>query len=320
MTRAFFLTTDTDDCTNHVNAWMQMDGCTGRHCSFSNAEPALSRQARDDAILAMAREMAGPDVIFYIGAVEGSGVPHRETFLKLRAMAPVVWLVSDAADHPWKRALRLYKEQQRMDLAVSIDGASKTQNPHIDISTLTPVDRQWWEPTRPKDIRFGFSGSGAGLSRRSEIIKALEWFGGLQVRQRGGEYADHCRWMSRVQILLNTSWTGTGAKHHIKGRVLEAAYAGCCLFEFAASPITDWLPFDTFIRWGNPVEAAEMARDLPDAVLLHTASRLREEVLSRYSAERIYGNILDAIHVDHSLAVTSAQHREAPVLGPPANL
>jgi len=228
-----------------------------------------------------------PDVIFYIGAVKGLGNPKIETFLTLKSIAPLINLCSDAADKPWHYVLGYYRNNKCFDLQVSIDGADSA-----DLSTLTPVDASAFKKVK-KDIRFGFSGSVGRWNTRSEVVNALDWFGGLTVRSRATSYEDHANFMCRTKILLNTSWTGTEQTHHIKGRVLEAGFAKCVLLEHIDSPIADWFPKEAYISWKDPKEAAEIAANLNDKEIESTANSLHNAVISKFTASKIYGEILN---------------------------
>lgn len=81
--------------------------------------------------------------------------------------------------------------------------------------------------------------------------------------------------------MLNHPDTGTGTSQHVKGRVLEAALAGCILFELRGSPTEQWfiphvdyLPYDgpddliANLDWiaKNPDKAETMARRLQEKV------------------------------------------------------
>lgn len=282
--KALFLTTKTSDCTNHKNAW---------ECAFSQAEHITFNHEgiRNDKVIIDAVKAAKPDVVFYIGAMKGSGNPRAETYQELRRIATTINLCSDAADRPWHPVLATYARMKCFDLQVGIDGPIDAP---VDLSTLTPVDTRPFDIDVEKDIWFGFSGSVGKWNGRSEIVKSLEWFGGLEVRHRqGGEtYQDHARFMKRCKMLLNISLTGSGHRNHIKGRVLEAGWAGCALLESEGSPIGNWFPSDCYMIYRNPKEAADMVRDIDDATIDHCAKRLSEEVRTRYHPKMIYTQML----------------------------
>ena len=280
--KALFLTTKTSDCINHLRAWESQFGPAG-HVMFNH------EGIRNDYLLTDAAKEQAPDVIFYIGAVSGHGNPRPETYQELRRIAPMVNFCSDSQDKPWHPVLATYATLRCFDLQVGIDGPSDAP---VDLATLTPVDPRPFEIEVEKDIRFVFSGS-VGIGR-SEIVRALELVGGLTVRHResGDTYNDHVRFLRRSKMVLNISLTGSGRRHHIKGRVLEAGWAGCALLESEGSPIGNWFPNDCYLIYRNPKEAAEMARDMDDATIDRYAKRLSEEVRTRYHPKIIYTDIL----------------------------
>ncbi len=205
-------------------------------------------------------------------------------------------LCSDAQDKPWHGVLDVYKKHNCFDLQVSLDGGKYHA---LDMSTLTPVDPTLYNGTAKRDIRCGFSGAVGTMGDRSEIIHSLEWFGGLTVRGRTlkGGYEDHVKFMRRCKMILNTSWTGTGDAHHIKGRVLETGWAGGALLEMSESPIEKWFPKDCYFTWRNAKEAAEIIADASDKEISQKAKRLSEEVRRRFSAKMIYGEILKRVGI-----------------------
>ena len=285
--RACFITTKTNEVLGHVRAWEFVFG-PAVHVEFNH------EGIRNDHLLIEAAQAAKPDVIFYIGATNGSGNPRPETHQELRKIAPCINLCSDAADRPWHHVLNGYARLHCFDLQVAIDGAADAP---VDFTTLTPVDLRPFQIGEKKDIRFGFSGSVGRWNGRSEIVKALEWFGGLTVRHResGDTYPDHVRFLLRCRVLLNVSLTGSGQRHHIKGRVLEAAWANCVLLESEGSPIGNWFPSDCYLTYRNPMEAAAIAANLDEASIENLSRRLREEVEERFHPKIIYTEMLKRV-------------------------
>ena len=297
--RSLFITTKTSDCDNHVKAWKSVYGETA-HRTFDHMG-----LRNDWMFLDWAREIE-PDVIFYIGANQAPGNPKPDTLRALRAFAPMVLLCSDAADTPWHPVLNQYRKQGCFDLLVSIDGS---RTPYVDLATLTPIAPEpFTRSDVPRDICCGFSGTVGRWNIRSETINALEWLGGLTVREREPQdgYNEHAAFMRRCKMILNTSWTGSGQSHHIKGRVLEAGWAGCALLEYAESPIAEWFPSDCYFIWRDAKEAATIIKDASDEEISHRAERLAHEVRTRYSAKSIYEEILKRINVHIAQPVTAS--------------
>lgn len=294
--KAMFLTTKTVDCTNHVRAYESAFGEV-EHYRFDHMG------IRNDWKIIETAERVRPVAIFYIGANKAPGIPKPETLKALRNIAPTVNLCSDAADSPWHNVLDFYRSNGCFDLQVSIDGAKDV----VDLSTLTPVDNRPFDAINvERDIRCGFSGTVGRWNSRSEMVLALQWFGGLTIRDREGDgtYEDHVKFLKRCKILLNISITGSGRRHHIKGRVLEAGWAGCALLESEGSPIGEWFPPECYMTYRGPVEAAEIIAGYTDEDLERSAKALSTYVREHYSAKRIYGEMLDL--VAHPKSITAA--------------
>lgn len=286
--KALFLTTKTADCLNHVRAWEAYFG-TSVHVMFNH------EGIRTDHVMTESVKKEKPDVVFYIGAMKGSGVPWPDAFREMRLTAPVVNLCSDAADRPWHPVLEAYTRLKCFDLQVSIDGAEESP---VDFTTLTPVDYRPFTIDVEKDIRFGFSGSVGRWNGRSEIIKSLEWLGDLTVSHRAvnKEYADHARFMKRCKMILNVSATGSGHRNHIKGRVVEAGHANCVLLEDAESPIGNWYPEGTYLTYHDVKEADDIVKNITDAEIKTISDNFNQVTREKYSAKAIYGSILRRLH------------------------
>ncbi len=289
--KALFITTPTVDCANHVRAWNSFEE-KAHHFVFDH------NGLRNDWMAVEAAQQVKPEVIFYIGPNAGTGVPKTSTFKDLRKIAPLINLCSDAADKPWHKTLSLYRSRECFDLQVAIDGAKDAP---VDFTTLTPVDPRPFGDQK-KVVRCGFSGNLGG--KRYAIVKSLEWFAGLFVREGTGPYEDHAQFMSQCELILNVSFTGTGRTHHIKGRVLEAGWAGAALLEPKESPIGEWFPEDCYFTYRDPVDAARLIKNLPYHEVIARGRRLSEEVRRNYTPQKIYGQILE--HVGYPQPVQAA--------------
>lgn len=287
MTKIVFLTAPSNDCYNHVAAFRSIAPAEHVIMDFKGIR-------LDWEIVESIRKM-NPNVVFYIGANEGTHALKWKALKEISRFAKTVNICSDAADKPWHNILENYKNIGCFDLQVSIDGGRPST---IDLPSLTPIDSDQYQGEVNRDIRCGFSGSTGG--KRSEIINALSWFGNLTVRNRAAQdgYAEHVEFLKRCRMLLNTSWTGSGQTHHIKGRVLEAGWAGCALLEYHESPIKEWFPDDCYFIWRDAKEAAAIIKDASDDDISRRSRRLAEEVRARFSAKSIYGEILRKINVD----------------------
>ena len=257
----------------------------------------------DEAILVAARA-ASPDVIFYMGGESGPGLPSVTTLCALREIAPSVHLGGDFADPPWLPRLEEYRREGCFSLTVSIDGVP---GDHVDYATLTPVDISAFDvPDVERDIWCAFAGNHVDRARHDHILKEHGTFDvrskllheigdRLTLRQRDvtGNYADYVSFLKRCSIMFNTAWTGSGTATHCKGRILEAAFAGCALLEMKSSPTTNWFPQDAFFRFSDADDALTAIEKLSPTEAAERAALLSYHARKHYHPKVIYGNILE---------------------------
>lgn len=292
--RALFVTTQTNDTHNLVDAWDSASEVPATRFQFHYQQFRV-----DPQILEAARE-AKPEVIFYVGGCSGVGLPAAETFRQLRKIAPLVNLIPDAADPPWHKAIRIYRAEECFDLHVGIDG---DKNSPVDHVTVTPVDwRAFSGPSPVRDIRCGFSGGVGG--KRGTLLQALG--SSCFIRLRSDDYEDHVSFLKRCKIVFNTCLTGSGSFYHVKGRAIEAGWAGAALLEFQGSPTQDWFPKETYFKYRDPEDAKEIIATATDEKIAEKASRLSEAVRKTYHPGRIYGEILEKLNLDNPLSVETA--------------
>ncbi len=286
MTRALFYTTETNECRNHVRAWDSIASVPAVHMAYHH------RGIRNDWQLVDAARDGGFDVVFYVGAHRAPGNPKPSAFRAVRGFAPIINLCSDAADAPWHDVLREYARQKCFDLQVAIDGA---RDAPVDLATLTPVDPKMFRADAARDIRCGFSGSvGRG---RIATVKALSDSLTVRRRARVDGYDDHAAFLRRCRLTLNFSETGSGDRHHVKGRVLEAGWAGCALLEPADSPLSSWLPPRTYFFYRDVFDAARLIDTLDDATINESVDLMTAVLNAKYRPEMIYGEILDYVDI-----------------------
>ena len=204
--KALFITTQTNDTHNHVDAWDSVSDIPAKRVQFDYQNGV----GNDAYIRNKARDAGDVDVIFYIGCNRGGSLPSYDTLRELRKIAPLINIISDAADQPWHALIAAYRREECFDLQVGIDGEPESP---VDLATLTPVDSRIFDSVKVgKDIRCGFSGNAAG--KRSEILGGVGsrcW-----VRIRGDDYLDHVRFLRRCRMVLNIAYTGSGKRLHVK--------------------------------------------------------------------------------------------------------
>ena len=289
--KALFITTNTNDTHNHIDAWDYVSETKALRVYFNY----LCGLGNDAYIMHKAREAGEVDVIFYIGANRGAGLPSFDTLRELRKIAPLINIISDAADPPWHMIIDRYRKEECFDLQVGIDGEPKSP---VDLVTLTPVDGRAFDSVKvTRDIYCGFSGNVSG--KRGQVLSAVG--GRCFVRLRGDDYLDHIKFLKRCQMILNVSYTGSGHRFHIKGRVTEAGYAGAALLEQIVSPIKHWFPAAAYIPYRGVENLIELIDTVRTETITESARLLSKIVREKYNAAAIYGSMLDAIHLTHSL-------------------
>lgn len=288
--KALFVTTQTNDTHNLIDAWDSVSPEPARRFEFD-----YLRQPVNGFIISAAQVFA-PEVIFYIGSCEGVGLPSFETFRTLRQIAPVINLIPDAGDPPWHGPIKSYREEECFDLHVGLDGCPDSPVDHV---TITPVNPVPYQIKAEKDIRCGFSGTTGG--KRDGPLKALGDRCTIRVRDGlSGAYTEHAHFLKRCRIVFNTAWTGTGEYYHVKGRVLEAGYAEAALLESQYSPADHWFPENAYFRYADNEEAVDIVMAATDEDIDERAARLAQIVREKYHPGMIYKGMLDRIGLDPS--------------------
>jgi hypothetical protein len=296
---ALFVTTATTEPIENVDAWEHTMG-PASHIVFD-----INGPKRDDFIRARARQQK-PDVIFYTGGVAGDGLPSEETFRKLRKIAPSVILQGDMADPPWHPILKAYRQNECFDLYVGMDGVADAPIDHV---TLTPLDlAKFALPPRERKFKCGFAGNMVNKDRyelllrkygtkdlRSALLHDLGDFVQLRERETAGDYQNYVRFLRRCRLVINTSLAGSGLVHHVKGRVLETAFAGAGLLEMRGAPTERWFPSGTFFTYGDANEAREIIFGTSHREIDERAAAFAAHAREHYTPEKIYGGILERL-------------------------
>ncbi len=313
--KAVFVTTEPNDVANVIAAW-DFWNVKSTRITFDYRKPI-----DDDDIIERAGA-ACPNVIFYIGGVGGPRtkarmkplrrkgrtrespvgmhLPSILTLKTLRGIAPSINLIFDGGDKPWHELIEEYRQQECFNLQVNIDGRKDCP---ADFNTTAPVNTSFFGGKGPeRDIFCGISGGMGDGDKRTNIIKPLLAEGLIKMRSRdcvGDGYPEHVTFMRRCQIIINTSFTGSGKTHHVKQRVFETGFAGAALLEDIESPTRDWIPPEYFFSY----EDARFSHRSPSAVIrgLNTeqvaekAGLFQEYVRAHYTPQQVYGGMLDRL-------------------------
>lgn len=288
--KAFFLTTETSDVDKLVGAW-----------DCHNAIPADRAtwdyyKAFDAAAARKAIEQSAPDVIFYIGPAHAQHWPSAEFLHEIReSIAPTIHICCDAGDPPWHGQLREYTERKSFNKQVSIDGYRG--DAPVDLVTLTPVDLRAFrtEPAPDRKIRFGFAGNTCSAHRKALVQACINGAGLRHCERDHKSYEDYARWLRRCKLVLNSAITGTGTRMHVKGRVLEAAFAHAAILEMTDAPTAEWFPANCLLLFRTPEEACNIVAGISDAELKEYADRLQAYAYDHYHPAAIYRGMLEGI-------------------------
>lgn len=292
--KAVFVTTEPNDVANVIAAWNFWNAPSSR-ITFNYRKPI------DDNDIITRVKAASPDVIFYIGGCGGNiYLPSFETLRELRAIAPSINLIFDGGDKPWHAPIEQYRREECFSLQVNIDGRKDSP---ADLNTTAPVNTSFFTGKGPeRDILCGISGNISEGDRRTNVIKPLMREGLIKMRLRdqvGDGYPEHVEFMRRCNMIINTSFTGTGETHHVKQRVFETGFAGAALLEDKNAPTGDWIPKEYFFTYEDarfsPNRPSEVIRNLNMDEVKNKANLLHDYVKAHFTPQQVYGGMLDLL-------------------------
>jgi hypothetical protein len=226
-----------------------------------------------------------PDVVAISGVCEGPKVVPVQCAKWIRDHCRSVHVCWDAADPPWHPWLKAYKEAGCFDLCIAADGS---EHEAVDLSLPTPVDPAYYEDwdKHERTVQLGFSGSIGEGSPRQHTLRQLE---GLVTVQRRDHihhpYGRNADFYKRCWAAVNDANT-TFRRLHMKARVVEAALAGCLLFETYGSPTSKWLtPGEEYIEYTNTNEIREFRLPQFHETCKQFGQRARAKMLQHGPAE-----------------------------------
>ena len=243
-------------------------------------------------------EVNEPDVVLIDMPCGGPSMPSPETLAWIKAQCRSVRVVWDVSDTAWHEYLEVYRAQETFDCVIAADGA--TEWPHregVDVSLPTPVDPQWYEgPPQERVHRLGFSGSVGNTGPRHTILGDLEADGTLTTRYRGPRnlpYSGNADFYRQCRAVINVAHTTSG-RLQCKARCIEAALAGCLLFETHGSPLNKWLePERDYWEYETPEEVRSICnRQDFNAQCKVFGERARAKVLELDLPRRFWGAVM----------------------------
>lgn len=109
-------------------------------------------------------------------------------------------------------------------------------------------------------------------------------------------YHLYAGFLMNTKFVINSSGSSGDKSNHVKGRVLEAGLAGCCLLEDSKSPIDKWFSDDCYFKYNEPWDCEMIIRELLDnPEAKKRAKNLAKEVREKYNPKKLWKEILDQL-------------------------
>ena len=293
--RVYFLVTSTRDCEK---IWRSLEFLGQHEIVVEKYDDRPHERHRE--LVTKAKGLR-PDAIIMMGAIElyhRKPVPKIDILAELNKIAPLIHIVSDAGDRFWWPFLEQYDQAGCFSVQVGIDGVNispitKCKN---GIVLLTPVDPRPYRPRIWSDRRVtcGMAGN-RSFAARAQAIEMLLTTGNFSFFDAAHKrsYREMAAFLSRCRLVFNHPMTGSGHGEHVKGRVLEAAWAKSCLLEKIGSPITSWFPKNHYKSYKDPLEAVDIIswfNSHPEAGE-DIALRLHSAVNDNHSPQQFWGRV-----------------------------
>lgn len=284
--KALFITTPTNDVDKLVGAWDCWNELKAERWIFDDRNPRHQKFG----------SVTWFDIVFYVGACGGSGCPDREQLRHISQQRPFIHLCCDAGDKPWWPHLRAYDQDGCFAKQVGIDGH---RDAPVDLVTLTPVDLTPYinAPAKAWSARthtIGFPGN-AGSDHRKKLVRDLEGVVTFRERDPKGLYAEYVNFLMDCRMIVNSALSGTAETKHVKGRVLEAAFAGCGLMEMSGAPTREFIPDDLFLTYTDADDAREQAKEMNFSREHLRADKLFTYCLQEHHPRVIYQKIMEGV-------------------------
>lgn len=261
----------------------------------------------DERILEQARQFM-PTHVVWLGVCGGAYETRKETFKELRRNARTIALVPEASHPDWDRLIQTFYDYDCFDLIVNLDGNSAWNDRGMGLTTLAIYDQrpyakyrdfEWRK--RPIDVGF-CGGSGSFGTMRQKLTDHLREAGvltELRFVDIPGTYQVYADFLMNCKIVVNAAGSGNDRSLHVKGRVIEAGLAGCCLLEQSDSPTWQWFGVGSFFEFTDPEHCQWLINDLlkgsADRALC-AAENLAREVRTNYSPEKLWGQIFERVN------------------------
>jgi hypothetical protein len=90
-------------------------------------------------------DLEKPEIIMWIGQNGGPYLPSTDTFIRLRKIAPTVFLLFDGTDVTWEPLIAEYRARDVFSVTVNIDGNRDWAKGPKDLTLLTPTSPHFYQ-------------------------------------------------------------------------------------------------------------------------------------------------------------------------------
>lgn len=245
--------------------------------------------------------------------VLGGATDHLQaaTLIELKRSAKVIYLCPEASHPDWKA--HLDKLSVGIDLIVNLDGNYDWDPERKHHTTLAiygtkayggSMQPGSWKD-RPVDVGF-CGGLGSLNSSRKRLIDYLIKEDRLTIFpfiETNGTYQQYADFMRSCKIIVNAAGSSDDRSKHVKGRVLEAGLAICCLLEEEGSPINQWFKDGSYYTFSSPEDCKEKidyllsikAKSWHEDSPFKRALSLCKEVYTTYSPKKMWKEIFEKV-------------------------
>lgn len=285
-----------------------------QHYKAGNLSVPYDLANMDPQVLEMISDY-NPDIVIYISAWTGDFRLSVETLSDINSKRPLIHMLFDQSDDPWWNQLKTFEEANAFSLTVGIDGGHYWPG-GIDwdglweiknaITLLTPLDpapfRGTSMPFHDRPFPITYNGNANGWVRAAylqQIQKRLDKV--LFVRNRDDRcdsYKEYIEFMKHSRLTINIPFTGSNAKKHVKGRVLEAGFAGACLLEMKNDATESWFtPWHHYIDYTSVDELVDWAEFLMKhpRISAEIAVSMREELERNHCPLVFWDNVFASL-------------------------
>lgn len=171
------------------------------------------------------------------------------------------------------------------------------------LTTLTPVDPSYFQgPTiafRDRPFRIGYAGNFGGWQRGAVIEFMKAKFNGIfapyQRDDHPNSYANYCEYLRYCQCVINVPFSGSNAAKQVKGRIVEAGWAGAAVLEWKGAPTEQWfeagVDFEGYAGLGDLEDSVHAILEDPDRMVEAMAASLAKRVRSEHTPEIIWNQV-----------------------------